>query len=523
MNKRNIIRGSNNAILKRRILVTKKESTRLKLATVAKQLAAIAKGKEDIRRKLVVTAKQLAAVAKEKEVVRSQLALTAKKLASVAKEKEKIRRKLAVTAEKLHFKAKKLIVTAKGKESVRRRLAVIAKQAAALAEERENSRIAAQNVFEDLSEEKEKLEIAKAKEEAILFSIGDGLLATDEKGNILLINKAAENLLGKNRKAVTGKFFFEVILAEDEKGQVISLEKQPVSMALATGTTTTTTAGLTYYYVRGDKTKFPVAITVTPVILGEKVIGTIEVFRDITREKEIDRAKSEFVSLASHQLRTPTTAISWFSEMLLGGDVGALNEKQKSYLEEIYHGNKKMIDLVNALLSVSRIELGTFAIEPGPANIPIIANDVLEELQTQINEKNLEIRKKYEKTTTVIQSDPKLIRIIFQNLLSNAVAYTPAKGNISIGIKRAGAGVRVEIGDSGYGIPESEQSKIYTKFFRADNARKVRPDGTGLGLYITKSIVEVLGGTIDFKSKEGKGTVFSVNMPSRSTARKSEK
>ena len=384
-----------------------------------------------------------------------------------------------------------------------------------------DAKTAASNVLEDLGIEKTKLEIARAKEEAVLFSIGDGLLATDEKGNITLINKTAEKLLGKKKEEIMGKVLSEAIIVEDEKGIPIPFEKRPVSMALATGiTTTTTTAGPVYYYVREDKTRFPVAITATPVILDGKIIGTIEVFRDITKEKEIDKAKTEFVSLASHQLRTPTTAINWYSEMLIGEEVGSLNEKQKEYLKEIHYGNQRMIGLVDSLLSISRIELGTIAIQSGPVNLAMISDDILKELQTQINKKELEVKREYENIAPALESDYKLIRIILQNLISNAVEYTPPKGKISIGIKKTDAGAHFEVADSGCGIPQNAQSKIYTKFFRADNASSVKSDGNGLGLYLTKSVVEALDGTISFKSKEGEGTVFSVDIPNRNTAKK---
>lgn len=148
----------------------------------------------------------------------------------------------------------------------------------------------------------------------------------------------------------------------------------------------------------------------------------------------------------------------------------------------------------------------------------------MEELQTQISDKGLKVEKEYAKELSSIENDQQMIRIIFQNLLSNAVAYTPPKGKISVQIKNQDTGVHIAIGDSGYGIPQNAKAKIYTKFFRADNARAIKPDGTGLGLYITKSIVEALGGTISFESKEGEGTVFSVDLPSRYIGnKKSEK
>lgn len=402
-----------------------------------------------------------------------------------------------------------------------------------------NANIAAQNVLEDLSIEKLKAEMAKAKEEAILLSIGDGLLATDEKGNIILINKTAEKLLGKKSKEVMGKVFSEVILIEDEKGVHIPLEKHPISMALVNGTTTT---GPAYYYVRKDKIKFPVAITVTPVILDGGVIGTIQVFKDITREKEIDKVKTEFVSLASHQLRTPLSTVSWYVEMLLAGDAGKLNEEQKKYLDEVYHGNQRMVELVNALLNVSRLELGTFLIEPEPTNVVGLARSVMDEQKPQIDEKKITLSPSFEKNIPQIQADPKFLRMVFQNLLSNAVKYTPEKGTINFGLRLVKRGESVDkqkasedslaivVSDNGYGIPKNQQDKIFTKLFRADNVREKDTEGTGLGLYVVKAIIDQAGGKIWFsspgaapaggqgsalggESSKNPGTTFYVTLP----------
>ncbi|MDD5626517.1 MAG: PAS domain S-box protein [Patescibacteria group bacterium] len=379
----------------------------------------------------------------------------------------------------------------------------------------ENASIAAQNVFEDLSTEKSKVEMARAKEEAILMSIGDGLIATDEKGNIMLINKTAEKLLGKKKEEIIGKNFFEDIIIKNEKGAPIPLEKRPMSMALATGTTTTTTTGTAYYYKQKDKTMFPVAITVTPIILDGKAIGTIEIFRDITREKEIDKVKTEFVSLASHQLRTPLSTVSWYTEMLLAGDAGKLNKGQKKYLDEVYHGNQRMVELVNSLLDVSRIELGTFLIDPKPTNVVKIAQSVINEQKLQIEQKKITFSPTFETNIPPIQADPKLLHIVMQNILSNAVKYTPEKGKIGLSLvldnkKKA---VLLKISDTGYGIPKDQQDKIFNKLFRANNVREKDAEGTGLGLYIVKAIMDQSGGSIWFSSKINKGTTFYVTLP----------
>jgi len=281
-----------------------------------------------------------------------------------------------------------------------------------------------------------------------------------------------------------------------------------------TTTTTTTTEGATYYCVRKDETRFPIAITATSVILDGKLIGAIEVFRDITRENEVDRAKSEFVSLASHQLRTPLATVNWYTEMLLAGDAGKVTSDQKKYLEKIYTGNKRMVELVNAFLNVSRIELGTFTIEPKLTDVIELVQSVVDEQKFQIDEKKITLFMVFEKNIPLIQVDQKLLRMVVQNLLSNAGQYTPEGGRIEVSLglddKR---NVLLKISDTGYGIPKNQQDKIFTKLFRADNVREKDTEGTGLGLYIVKSIMEHSGGRVWFESAQDKGTTFFASLP----------
>ena len=405
---------------------------------------------------------------------------------------------------------------------MRQQLAVTAKKLAVTAEEIKKYH---KTLEKKVLERTKDLEMARVKEEAILLSIGDGLITTDEKGNITRINKTAEKLLGNKSKEVMGKVFSEVIFIEDEKGVSIALSKHPVSMALNSGVTTTTTTGPTYYNVRKDKTRFPVAITATPVILDEKVIGTIKIFRDITNERQIDKAKTEFVSLASHQLRTPLSTVNWYAEMLLAGDVGELNKKQKKYLDEVYRSNQRMVELVNALLDVSRLELGTFAIEPVTTDVIELAKNVIDEQKPQIDEKKIDFSFISGKNSFLIQADPKLLRMVIQNLLSNAVKYTHEGGKVKASISFADKkNILIKMSDTGYGIPKNQQDKIFTKLFRADNVRDKDTDGTGLGLYIIKSIIENSGGKIYFESpstqiprknnvEENPGTTFYVTLP----------
>jgi len=199
--------------------------------------------------------------------------------------------------------------------------------------------------------------------------------------------------------------------------------------------------------------------------------------------------------------------------MLLAGDAGDVNEKQKKYLQETYHASKRMVELINALLNVSRMELGTFMVDIAPTNFSEVAEVCLGELAPQIIQKKLVIKKEYDKGLPLISADAKLLRIIIGNLLSNSVKYTPEGGEVFVKIMKQYPDVLIQIKDTGYGIPKDAQSKIYTKLFRADNIKAIDTDGTGLGLYLVKSIVEYSSGKIWFESEENKGTTFYVTLP----------
>ncbi|MES2060008.1 MAG: ATP-binding protein [Patescibacteria group bacterium] len=393
----------------------------------------------------------------------------------LAKEKESVRRKLAVTAAKLARAAKKLAVIAKEKEVVRQKLAITA----------EKLKKSYETLEQKVQERTKDLEASRAKEEAILLSIGDGLLVMDENGIIIIINNAAEKLLGIKSNDALDKAFSTVIRITNDNGTIILADKH-------------------------------IAITTTPVILDGAVIGTIKIFRDITNEREIDKAKTEFVSLASHQLRTPLSAVNWYAEMLLAGDAGDLNPKQKKYLDEVYRSNQRMVELVNALLDVSSLELGTFVIDPEPTDVRLLAENVIDEQKSEIDIKKMKFSFSHAKNISLMQTDPKLLRMVMQNILSNAIKYTPENGRINLDISlKDEQNIMIKISDSGYGIPKNQQDKIFGKLFRADNVRDKDTDGTGLGLYIVKSIVEKSGGKIWFRSSTEKrtGSTFFVVLP----------
>jgi PAS domain S-box-containing protein len=231
---------------------------------------------------------------------------------------------------------------------------------------------------------------------------------------------------------------------------------------------------------------------------------------DITEQKQLDRAKTEFVSLASHQLRTPVATVKWYVDMLISGDIGEISPKQKEYLSRVHQVNEGMIDLIETLLNVSRIEIGSIRVESKPTNVMELTESVLLELSPQIEQKRINIIKQYNDNLKDIKSDPKLLRIVIQNLISNAVKYTPEEGSITVIFKDFLGDKTIMVSDTGIGIPSGEQDKIFTKLFRANNAGSLGSQGTGLGLYLIKSIIEAMGGSIDFVSEENTGSIFTI-------------
>jgi PAS domain S-box-containing protein len=384
-----------------------------------------------------------------------------------------------------------------------------------LSEITQNSRIAhitqeQRNAQEKLTASNREMEADKARHDAMLESIGDGVIGINDHGEVIFSNKPVELMTRFNQSELIGKpIWFSLKLLDKEENEV-DITKRPIRNALYSKKKIATND---YFYVRKDGTKFPVAITATPVVVFDQVIGGVVVFRDITKEKDVDRMKTEFISLASHQLRTPLSAMKWFSEILLDGDAGELSEEQKEMMTNIYQSNERMIDLVNTLLNISRIESGRIIVDPKPTDLKKLVDEVVLELQTKLTKKNHNLAISVYKDLPKVNIDSRLIRHVYMNLLTNAIKYTPENGEIVVMISKLGNDIVSQVSDNGYGIPKNQQEKVFKKFFRAENVVKVETDGTGLGLYLIKSIIDSSGGKIWFKSDEDKGTTFWFSLP----------
>jgi len=254
-------------------------------------------------------------------------------------------------------------------------------------------------------------------------------------------------------------------------------------------------------------------------ILNEKgdLLFFVGIEKDLSRRKSIERMKTEFISLASHQLRTPLSAVKWFSEMLLDGNAGNLTKMQKEFVLKVNKSNEREIQLVNSLLNVSRIESGKIVVMPRETNLKKLVEKLISEMKVDSNWGNKKLTFLVDKNVPNLRIDPDLINHVYSNLLANAINYTPNAGKISVKIRLKGGKVISEVKDGGIGIPKGEQDRIFEKFFRASNAMKKNTDGNGLGLYLIKAIIESSGGKIWFTSSEGKGTTFTFSLPVKGT------
>lgn len=363
----------------------------------------------------------------------------------------------------------------------------------------------------------------KARIEAILDGMGEGLVTVDDSWHTTYINEPAIALLGGHARIV-GQDATQVLRLEDSDGRIVPEAKHPITKVI--GSRRRVQVDLTKrpaYYVRtGTTERRRIGFTVTPILNLRRTVGAAIVLRDMTDEANMDRAKSEIISIASHQLRTPLTAIRWYVTSLLRDEEDLSPAQHIEYLQRVHDANQHMIRLVDDLLNVSRIDLGTLALQPRPIDLLKTIETVLKELAVEIAGKKLHIAETSNNHMQPVVVDPNSLHIIVQNLVSNAVKYSLEHGHVSITIQQQAENALLQISDEGVGIPADQQAKVFSKLFRASNAQRVAVDGSGLGLYVTKAMVERAGGQIWFESIEGKGSTFYVTLPSKKVTKESK-
>lgn len=248
--------------------------------------------------------------------------------------------------------------------------------------------------------------------------------------------------------------------------------------------------------------------------LSSKVEGATRELRHSNQKlKAMDETKDEFISMASHQLRTPLTSVKGYISMVLDGDVGHISPPQRKMLEQAFTSSQRMVYLISDLLNVSRLQTGKFVIEPVGSHLDQVVADEVNQLKESAKIHNLELIYDRPSDFPIVYIDETKIRQVMMNFMDNAIYYTPAYGKVWVSLRASESSIEFTVKDTGMGVPKAQRHQLFTKFFRADNARTARPDGTGLGLFMAKKVVVAQGGAIIFESEEGKGSTFGFSFP----------
>lgn len=366
----------------------------------------------------------------------------------------------------------------------------------------------ASDMTQDLNRERDAAITVQQKDEAILSSIGDAVFAIDNDGRIILFNHAAEVVTGRKESEALGEPYKSLFQFRSSKDNTVvdqfvrtALSGKPAKMGDDT------------LLVRQDGSTVPVADSAAPIINSQgDVEGAVVVFRDVTQEKELERLKNEFVSMASHELRTPMGAIRAFVSMILAGDFGPVNKNLVEPLTDIRTSTLRLVDLVNDLLNVARIEAGRMKFNLLDSDIGGTLQRVVDTLGPLAKEKGVHLAYTGKKLPFA-QADEGKIEQVLTNLVGNALKFTDA-GSIVLHARQDDRLIEVTVTDTGTGISAADRQKLFGKFEQVSSAQAGRPAGTGLGLYISREMIRKMGGELWIKESEvGKGTVFAFTLP----------
>ncbi|KKR20817.1 MAG: PAS/PAC sensor signal transduction histidine kinase [Parcubacteria group bacterium GW2011_GWE2_39_37] len=353
-----------------------------------------------------------------------------------------------------------------------------------------------------------KLGAEKKRIETVLENIADGVFVINNLNKIIIFNRMANNLTGYSASEVLDKNYKTFLKFEDGEGKLCY---RFIEDTLKHGKSNE--YGNCDLLIKKDGSKLPVEKSAAPLVDSNgETIGCIVAFRDVTAAREVDKMKSEFVSLATHQLKTPLTTIKLFSDELLHSK----NDKEKKslYLERINISVNRMIKLIDDLLNISRLESGKIKPEPETCDLIELVNNSVENCIALANEHRIKIIfKPFVAKRLNINADPTLVSQVIQNMLTNAIKYSGKGKQVVMKIAKEKDNYVLSVKDNGIGIATKDTSKLFSKFFRTEAANQLTNDGTGLGLYLAKMITEASGGKIWFETKENKGTTFYLSLP----------
>jgi PAS domain S-box-containing protein len=344
--------------------------------------------------------------------------------------------------------------------------------------------------------------------QAILTSIADGVVVNNTEGNIILVNPAAERILGVSGKELLSQGFNDLFSVFDAKGE----EEAVSAMEMLLDTSVPEAAKSYKINLESDGRIIHALLSPVLSVRGD-ILGAVTIFRDVTKEVEADRAKSEFVSTVSHELRTPMTAIKGYTDLLHAGAAGPINAEQKRFLTTIKNNTDRLTALINDLLDISRMETGRLRFEPRPLQLGDVIADVVNVLAGPAEERHQRLAYEIGAGLPDVMGDRDRLNQVLTNLVGNAIRYTPDGGEIEVRAYAVERAVRVDVRDTGIGIADEDMAHLFERFYRADHPLVQETRGTGLGLSIVKMFVEMHGGRIWVESEPGKGSTFTFILP----------
>ncbi len=354
---------------------------------------------------------------------------------------------------------------------------------------------------------------AAGEARAVFYAIADGVLLTDPNGRVTAMNRAMEALSGWTELEARGRASGDVLRISDEQGAPIPPGERPLARVIATGRPAGD-QGFGVNLMSRHGQRVPVAVSSAPILDPRgRVMGAVDVVRDVSQEREIDEVKSALISTVSHELRTPLTLIHGFAELLALRD-NMTPKRQRSAAAEILDASRRLGRLIDDLLSVSRMESGRLVIDPRPIDLACMVDRVLSPFRTMASCHAL--RAEVPATLPLVWGDPDKVEQVLTNLVGNAIKYSPAGGEVLVSVEHDAEFLQVSVRDQGIGMSPREMSQLFEKFYRVDRDEVRRAGGTGLGLYITKRLVEMHGGRIRAESWLGAGSRFSFTLPVRS-------
>ncbi len=354
-----------------------------------------------------------------------------------------------------------------------------------------------------------------SKSEVVINAIGDGVMAIDNNGIIQLINPAAQIITGWTREESITLNYQSIIKLVDMKGDLINGANNPISQALNTNTEFRT-SNLTLVTKSGKK--IMISLVASPV--SETSSGVILVFHDITKEKAEEREQAEFISTASHEMRTPVASIEGYLGLAMNPNTAQVDERAKDFIMKAHASAEHLGRLFQDLLDVSKADDGRMTNNPTIINVIEFVQEILQGMEPKATEKGLKLNfipksATNEKLITPLYSvnlDKDHLREAIDNILENAIKYTPT-GEISVDITGDDDHVTISVKDSGIGIPAEDMPHLFQKFYRVENKETNDIGGTGLGLYLSRRLVEIMGGRIWAESKHKAGSTFHIQLP----------